>query len=41
MLKNRTFRVVYVTKDNPRSLNLDNPEGKTVQYNGKAVSVKL
>ena len=41
MLKNRTFRVVLVTKDNPSGLNLDNPEGKTVQYTGKAVSVKL
>ena len=41
MLKNRTFRVVLVTKDAAKPLNLDNPEGKTVQYTGKAVSVKL
>ena len=41
MLKNRTFKVVLVTKDDAKALNLDNPEGKTVQYNGKAVSVKL
>ena len=41
MLKNRRFNVVLVSKDAPKPLNLDNPEGKIVQYNGKAVSVKL
>lgn len=41
MLKNRRFNVVLVKKDQPRDLNLDNPEGKMVQYSGKAVSVKL
>ena len=41
MLKNRRFKVVLVKKDQPRDLNLDNPEGKMVQYSGKAVSVKL
>ena len=41
MLKNRRFNVVLITKDAPKPLNLDNPEGKIVQYNGKAVSVKL
>ena len=41
MLKNRQFNIVLVSKDHPQSLNLDNPSGKLVQYNGKAVSVKL
>ena len=41
MLKNRRFNVVLITKDAPKTLNFDNPEGTMVQYNGKAVSVKL
>ena len=41
MLKQRRFNVVLITKDAPKSLNLDNPEGKLVQYNGKEVSVRL
>ena len=41
MLKNRCFNVVLVTKDNPRPLNLDNPEGQLVQYNGKSLTVNL
>lgn len=41
MLKNRRFNVVLIKKDQPRALNLDNPEGTMVNYSGKAVSVKL
>ena len=41
MLKDRRFNVVLISKDAPKTLNLDNPEGKMVQYNGKAVSVQL
>ena len=41
MLKNRRFNVVLISADSAKPLNLDNPEGKMVQYNGKAVSVKL
>ena len=41
MLKDRRFNVVLVTKDAPKPLNLNNPEGKMVQYAGKAVSVQL
>jgi len=41
MLKNRRFNIVFVSKDAPKPLNLDNPEGKMVNYNGKAVSVRL
>jgi alpha-D-xyloside xylohydrolase len=41
MLKARRFNIVLVTPDAPKPLNLDNPEGTMVQYNGKAVSVKL
>ena len=41
MLKQRRFNVVLVTKDQPRALNVENPEGVMVQYNGKAVSVQL
>ena len=41
MLKNRRFNVVLISKDTPKPLNLDNPEGKMVEYNGKALSVTL
>ena len=41
MLKNRQFNVVLISKDAPQPLNLDNPEGKLVQYNGKPVTVHL
>ena len=41
MLKQRRFNVVLVTKDAPKPLNLDSPEEQMVNYNGKAVSVKL
>ena len=41
MLKTRRFNVVYVTKDQPRELNVENPEGKMVNYNGKEVIVQL
>ncbi|MBQ8656173.1 MAG: DUF5110 domain-containing protein [Prevotella sp.] len=41
MLKQRQFNIVLVTKDNARALNLDTPEGKLVNYNGKELSVKL
>ena len=41
MLKERRFNIVLVGKGQTKPLNLDNPEGKMVQYTGKAVSVKL
>jgi alpha-D-xyloside xylohydrolase len=41
MLKNRRFNVVLVTKDAPKALSFDNPKGRMVQYDGKAVSVQL
>ena len=41
MLKNHRFNVVLITKDAPKALNLEDPEGKMVQYNGKAVSINL
>ena len=41
MLKQRRFNVVLITKDAPKPLDLDNPEGQMVNYNGKAVSVQL
>jgi alpha-D-xyloside xylohydrolase len=41
MLKTRRFNVVLITKDAPKPLDLDSPEGQMVNYNGKAVSVKL
>ena len=41
MLQQRRFNVVLITKDAARPLNLDNPEGKLVQYNGKAVTIQL
>ena len=41
MLKNRRFNVVLITKDHPMPLNLDNPEGKLVEYNGKAIQIQM
>ena len=41
MLKQRRFNIVLVTKDSAKPLNLDNPDGKLVDYSGKAVSVKM
>jgi alpha-D-xyloside xylohydrolase len=41
MLKNRRFNVVLVTKDSPRALDLDSPEGKIVSYTGKATKISL
>ena len=41
MLKNRRFNVVLMTKETPKPLNLDNPEGTLVHYTGKQISVKL
>jgi len=37
----RRFNVVLVTKDAPKPLDLDSPEGQMVNYNGKVVNVKL
>lgn len=39
MLKSRRFNVVLVTKDAPKALDLDSPEGCMVSYEGKAVTV--
>ena len=41
MLKTRRFNVVYITKDNARQLNLENPEGTMVEYDGKPKSIKM
>lgn len=41
MLKNRRFNVVVVSKDKPMNLNLENPEGKLVEYKGETVTVNL
>ncbi len=41
MLQTRKFNVVYITKEGARELNLDKPEGKIVEYKGKAVDLNL
>ena len=41
MLTNRRFNVVLISQDNAKPLNLDNPEGVMVNYNGKALSIQL
>ena len=41
MLKERRFNVVLITKNTHKPLNVDNPEGKMVQYIGKEIKVKL
>ncbi|MBQ7181839.1 MAG: DUF5110 domain-containing protein, partial [Bacteroidaceae bacterium] len=41
MLKARRFNVVYITKENPRPLDLNSPEGNIVEYTGEPVSIRL
>ena len=41
MLKNRRFNVVVISKDNPKQLDLTNPQGTIVNYSGKEVVIKL
>ena len=41
MLKERRFNIVFVTPANAQPLNLDSPKGKTVTYNGKAITIRL
>ena len=41
MLKQRRFNVVVVNRDNAKALNLENPVGTMVQYNGKQTSIQL
>ena len=41
MLQKRRFNLVLVTPDHPRALDLNEPEGRLVEYAGKAVSVGL
>ena len=41
MLKHRQFNVVLISKDAAKPLNLDNPDGKLVNYNGKAISIQM
>ena len=41
MLKNREFNVVLVSKDHIQPINLENPSGKLVKYNGKNITIKL
>ena len=41
MLKKRRFNIVLVSKDAPQPLNLENPEGRLVQYGGKAMTIQL
>ena len=41
MLKERRFNVVLIDKDNARPLNLDNPEGTMIHYDGKEITTKI
>ncbi len=41
MLHNRRFNIVTISKNRPQTLNLENPQGKMVEYNGAEVKVKL
>ena len=40
-LKQRRFNIVYVTKDRPAALNLENPQGVMVDYKGSELSIQL
>ncbi|MBQ9499313.1 MAG: DUF5110 domain-containing protein, partial [Bacteroidaceae bacterium] len=41
MLQNRRFNVVLVSKEAPRALNMESPQGTMVEYHGEEVSVSL
>lgn len=41
MLNNRRFNIVVVSSSKKQPLDLENPQGKMIKYNGKAVTVKL
>ena len=41
MLENRQFNVVLVSPNKAQPLNLDNPAGKLVDYNGEEVQIRL
>lgn len=41
MAESRHFNVVLVGKDANKALDLDNPEGKMVEYSGKSIEVEL
>lgn len=41
MLSVRRFNIVHVTRKAGKPLNLGDPKGKTVEYNGKQITVKL
>ena len=41
MLLHRRFNIVYVTKEKPQPLNLQNPQGQLVDYSGKALTIEL
>ena len=41
MLKKRRFNVVFIKKQGKQTLNLDNPKGKIVNYDGKKISIRV
>lgn len=41
MLKTRRFNIVLIEEGKAQQLNLENPQGKMVEYNGKAMKVEL
>jgi alpha-D-xyloside xylohydrolase len=41
MLRQRRFQVVYVSKDSPRPLDLESPQGVMVSYDGKPITVNI
>ncbi len=41
MLQNRIFKVVWISKSNPKVMNFENMEGSSAQYNGKSITIKM
>ena len=41
MLQNRRFNIVVVTPTSAKALNMENPKGKMVKYNGNTKTIKL
>ena len=41
MLKQRHFKIVYITKDSARPLDLDTTDGQLIEYNGRTQTIAL
>lgn len=40
MLKNRVFKIIWISKTRPQAVNFDNITGQTISYNGSAIRIQ-